>query len=112
MLLFLNILSTLFCVCSGPAVVSPDGSYQEGQGLILLDEVLCQGSESSLVSCSHSGWGQHDCSHSEDVGVRCSREAGNQTRLSDPSGEFQQGDLRKSSREIDKAEFNEASIRW
>ncbi|XP_034537112.1 neurotrypsin [Notolabrus celidotus] len=70
---------------SGPAVVSPDGSYEVGRGLILLDEVQCQGPESSLVSCSHSGWGQHDCSHSEDVGVRCLREVQDQTHLSAPS---------------------------
>ncbi|KAK5853477.1 hypothetical protein PBY51_014624 [Eleginops maclovinus] len=60
----------------GRADVAPDGVYEEGRGLILLDEVECQGPESTLLACSHSEWGQHDCSHSEDVGVRCERGGG------------------------------------
>ncbi|XP_029926880.1 neurotrypsin [Myripristis murdjan] len=57
----------------GRAEVAPDGVYGEGLGLILLDEVQCQGTESSLLACGHAEWGRHDCSHSEDVGVRCER---------------------------------------
>lgn len=45
--------------------------YEEGCGPILLDEVQCQGTEATLLACTHSEWGQHDCSHSEDIGVRC-----------------------------------------
>ncbi|KAG7999857.1 Neurotrypsin, partial [Nibea albiflora] len=58
---------------SGRAEVAPDRVYEEGRGLILLDEVQCLGTETTLQACSHSEWGQHDCSHSEDVGVRCER---------------------------------------
>lgn len=60
-------------VCSGRAEVAPDRVYEEGHGLILLDEVQCQGTETTLLACTHSEWGQHDCSHSEDVGVYCER---------------------------------------
>uniref|UniRef100_A0A8C1VT71 Neurotrypsin n=1 Tax=Cyprinus carpio TaxID=7962 RepID=A0A8C1VT71_CYPCA len=55
----------------GRGEVAPDGMYGEGTGLILLDEVTCEGGESSLLDCAHGQWGQHDCSHSEDVGIRC-----------------------------------------
>lgn len=57
--------------------MAPDGMYGEGTGLILLDEVTCEGGESSLLDCAHGQWGQHDCSHSEDVGIRCEREGQN-----------------------------------
>ncbi|KAG7272462.1 hypothetical protein CRUP_031389 [Coryphaenoides rupestris] len=55
------------------AVVARDGQYGEGAGLILLDEVQCKGAESTLLACGHTPWGRHDCSHNEDVGVRCQR---------------------------------------
>ncbi|KAG9267932.1 neurotrypsin-like [Astyanax mexicanus] len=57
----------------GGAELAPAGMFGEGAGLILLDDVQCEGSESSLLECKHSMWGRHDCSHSEDVGIRCHR---------------------------------------
>ncbi|XP_062851463.1 neurotrypsin [Trichomycterus rosablanca] len=57
----------------GHAKVASEGAYEEGKGLILLDEVRCVGSESSLLECSHAAWGRHDCSHSEDIAVYCER---------------------------------------
>ncbi|KAH3830035.1 hypothetical protein DPMN_103271 [Dreissena polymorpha] len=38
---------------------------------ILLDNVRCGGTESSLSYCQ-ANWGTHNCDHSEDVGVDCS----------------------------------------
>uniref|UniRef100_A0A8C0BUC9 Neurotrypsin n=1 Tax=Buteo japonicus TaxID=224669 RepID=A0A8C0BUC9_9AVES len=59
------------------------GDYAAGQGFILLDDVACAGTELSLLDCPHSNWGQHDCSHAEDVGVRCSPEM---THMFSPAG--------------------------
>nr|XP_014721988.2 scavenger receptor cysteine-rich type 1 protein M160 isoform X1 [Equus asinus] len=57
------------------------GNASVGSGKIWLDDVICDGDEAQLWACSHSGWGNHDCSHSEDVGVTCSDESDMELRL-------------------------------
>ena len=47
-------------------------AFGQGSGSILLDDLACTGSESSLISCSHSGLGISSCWHGEDAGVVCS----------------------------------------
>lgn len=43
----------------------------DGSGLIFLDNVQCSGAEAHLGLCDSNFIGVHDCSHSEDAGVRC-----------------------------------------
>ena len=45
--------------------------FGAGDGPIYLDDVTCFGSEASLSQCLSSPWGQHNCRHYEDAGVRC-----------------------------------------
>ena len=45
--------------------------YGQGTGPILLDDVNCFTSSSTLISCSHNGIGLHNCQHFEDVAVVC-----------------------------------------
>ncbi|XP_006819211.1 scavenger receptor cysteine-rich domain-containing group B protein-like [Saccoglossus kowalevskii] len=50
-------------------------SFTSGSGNIWMDNVVCTGVETLLFECQHSGYGQNNCDHSQDVGLIC---AGNQ----------------------------------
>ena len=48
-------------------------SHGQGTGPIWINAMNCFGNESSIFSCGHSGWGNHEnCTHSQDASVTCS----------------------------------------
>ena len=49
------------------------GSFWRGEGSIWLDDVRCMGQEASLLLCSHSNIGESDCTHTEDIVVKCNQ---------------------------------------
>ena len=51
--------------------VYADAYYGKGTGKIWLNFVDCQGFESMLSTCSHSGWAVGGCTHRDDVSVSC-----------------------------------------
>ena len=46
----------------------------QGAGVIWLRNIRCHGNESDLFDCTANHFGNHNCDHSEDVGVSCNDE--------------------------------------
>ena len=42
-----------------------------GRDPIWLSDLSCTGQENTLSECKHSGWGVHDCDHTQDAEVIC-----------------------------------------
>ncbi len=61
------------CLASHPATSVPRmAAFGQGTGSIVLDNILCTGTETNLFDCPHNGLNVHNCAHSEDAGVICS----------------------------------------
>ncbi len=48
-------------------------STPNGRGTIWLDNVRCNGNETTIFNCPKNLLGNHNCNHGEDVGVTCNR---------------------------------------
>ena len=55
----------------GSRSASVNFDFSAGTGPILMDDVNCSNSETNLLACSHNGFENHNCRHTEDVGVTC-----------------------------------------
>ncbi|XP_053703713.1 scavenger receptor cysteine-rich domain-containing group B protein [Synchiropus splendidus] len=58
--------------CGVAMAARGEAFFGPGTGTILLDNLKCDGSEVSLLDCSHIPWNVHNCDHAEDAGVTCS----------------------------------------
>ena len=69
-----NVDATVVCQSLGyrSGIALIHNEFGDGSDPIWLDEVECTGSESRLEDCPKNDWGEEDCFHFEDAGVRCS----------------------------------------
>ena len=58
--------------CGDPVEAVTAGKFGTGLGPIWKNNFECIGSEFTLNNCTSTKWGDHNCDHSEDAGVRCS----------------------------------------
>ncbi|XP_068722638.1 deleted in malignant brain tumors 1 protein-like [Montipora capricornis] len=65
---------------SGVKIVNAKTYFGAGKGRIWLDNLACAGNETNLGQCLHNGWGNHDCTHSQDAGVICDKDKGRTTK--------------------------------
>jgi hypothetical protein len=63
--------ATVACRQLGFASGTARTDVAAGTGPIWLDEVACTSSHLGVGTCPSAGWGTHDCTHTEDVGVTC-----------------------------------------
>ena len=59
------------CACTTGAISTGVDRFGIGDGLILLDNLLCTGNENRLLECPANDPGLHNCQHNEDSGVIC-----------------------------------------
>ncbi|CAG09101.1 unnamed protein product, partial [Tetraodon nigroviridis] len=58
--------------CGSAQTAKSSAYFGQGEGDIWLDDMDCQGNETSLLHCNHARLGENNCGHGEDAGVICS----------------------------------------
>lgn len=51
--------------------VFPGAHFGPGYNPVIMDGLICVGTETDLSYCSFRGWGNSNCAHGQDAGVSC-----------------------------------------
>ena len=64
-----SVICRMFGFPHGLAV--PHGQFGQGTGSIYMDDLRCNGTETSIFDCQHNGWGKGNCTKQtdDDAGV-------------------------------------------
>lgn len=66
-------------VCHQLGYLDSDSTYDtynsEGTGTIWLNDISCDGQESTIEDCQIYSWGNTGCTHVQDIGVSCNFDA-------------------------------------
>ncbi|XP_034298726.1 neurotrypsin isoform X2 [Pantherophis guttatus] len=71
---------------------------EENTRPIWLDDITCSGKELNILQCSKGDWGQHDCSHQEDISINCYRDNDSHKALLGPPIRLMDGEDKKEGR--------------
>lgn len=52
--------------------VDRETDHRQGNGIIIVDDLECLGTEDDISECKAREWGTHNCGHDEDIAVICS----------------------------------------
>ncbi len=55
----------------GAPIKGHDSNFGIGEGMIVLDNVVCDGDEQNLFHCEHNDFFNNNCDHTEDAAVIC-----------------------------------------
>ena len=65
-------VTLMYFARGGRALLGQEGDLGVSVGgTVWLDDISCQGKETSILDCSHRPVGENNCDHSEDVAVLC-----------------------------------------
>ena len=64
-------LMLMFYVGTGLSVKGRDSVFGPGNTSMILDDIVCQGTETHLLLCQHRPVFQHNCNHMEAAAVIC-----------------------------------------
>ena len=86
----------------GGVNIHKEGTFGPGRGPIWINNILCNGNETSLDKCPSPPWGpSYQCKHLEDVGIECLLNSFQTIETNKPSSSLQPNDFQCGVAEVE-----------